>query len=189
MRRLLAAILLLLSTAAAQTGYSRGARELGFWAQGGHGFHLVSDTGLFSAGVRVGWVIFSPHGAGSLEYAADFIPINVIAQSTGATYGAGINPVVLKWNFAHAGHVVPYCEIAGGLLVARDNVPPGANTVNFMPQGAVGLQVPLGRDRRPRLDFSLRYIHISNAGLSEPNPGIDTLQGRIGLQFLHGRRH
>ena len=187
MRRLAALLLLLAATASAQT-FSRGSRELTFWGSGGHavsgGF---SDAGLFSAGVRLGWVLFSPGGHASLEYVVDFAPVNVIAQRNGATYGAGFSPVIFKLNFS-SGRIVPYLEGGGGLLFTRDEVPPGSSNVNFTPQVGLGVSVPLRRDRGPRLDLAIRYVHISNAGLSVPNPGINTIQGRIGLQFLRHRK-
>jgi hypothetical protein len=31
------------------------------------------------------------------------------------------------------------------------------------------------------ISFELRYMHISNAGLARPNPGINTLQVRLGI--------
>jgi hypothetical protein len=50
--------------------------------------------------------------------------------------------------------------------------------VNFTPSVAVGLHFL-------RSKFSwiaeVRFLHISNAGLATPNPGINTLQIRIGF--------
>ena len=187
MRRLAALLLFLAATASAQT-FSRGSRELTFWGSGGHGVSGgFSDAGLFTAGVRLGWVLFNPRGHASLEYVVDLVPLTVISQPNGATYGAGLNPVIFKLNFS-SGRIIPYFEGGGGLLFTRDEVPPGSSNVNFTTQVGFGVSVPLRRDRGPRLDLALRYMHISNAGLSVPNPGINTIQGRIGLQFLRHRK-
>jgi len=34
----------------------------------------------------------------------------------------------------------------------------------------------------------VRYLHISNAGLSTPNPGINTLQVRVGIGKFFSRK-
>jgi Lipid A 3-O-deacylase (PagL) len=39
------------------------------------------------------------------------------------------------------------------------------------------------------LSLELRYMHISNAGLATPNPGINTVQVRLGVgKFSRHRR-
>jgi hypothetical protein len=50
--------------------------------------------------------------------------------------------------------------------------------VNFTTSGALGLHFP-----RSKYNWSaeLRFMHISNAGLTSPNPGINTLQLRLGF--------
>jgi hypothetical protein len=78
--------------------------------------------------------------------------------------------------------VVPYLEIDGGTLFTNHNVPAGTNTVNFTSSGVFGMHL-----LAPRYNWSIeaRYMHISNAGLAKPNPGINTFQVRIGIgRFL-----
>jgi hypothetical protein len=50
--------------------------------------------------------------------------------------------------------------------------------VNFTSGAALGIH-HLGDTKTWSLD--VRYIHISNAGLTTPNPGINTVQVRLGL--------
>ena len=57
-------------------------------------------------------------------------------------------------------------------------VPAGTNTVNFMDQAALGMHI---LRERYNVSLEVRYMHISNAGLATPNPGINTVQGRIGI--------
>jgi len=153
------------------------------WTGGGHGLTgSTSDTGVWNLGLRYGWVLTKPFGPGFLrgrfEYAVDVVPAFVVTQRTGAAYGLGLNPFALKWNFAPQRKIVPYVEIGGGVLLTNTEVPPGTSHVNFTPTGAIGLHF-----LRAKYNWSaeVRYMHISNAGLSTPNPGINTIQIRLGL--------
>ena len=167
----------------AQAGPENGGNEVQVWTGGGHGLNgSTSDTGVWNLGVRYGWVLTDAIGPGPLrgrfEYAVDVIPAFVLTQSANTAYGLGLNPFALKWNFASRRSVTPYVELGGGLLLTNTQVPPGTSRVNFTPQGAVGVHFP-----RSKYNWSVevRYMHISNAGLTTPNPGINTIQVRIGF--------
>jgi len=190
MKRLIAALLLLSATLplSAQS-LAPGDREISFWAGGGHSVSGGrSDVGVFNAGLRYGWVLTGPAGPGFLrgtfEYAVDAIPLYVIFQN-GATYGASFDPLGLKWNFANAHRVAPFIELAGGVLFSNHDVPRFTNDVNFTSQAAFG--VHLG-ERKWRPTLQVRFVHISNAGLATPNPGVNTVQFQLGLaHFTHSK--
>jgi hypothetical protein len=90
----------------------------------------------------------------------------------------GFDPLTLKWNFATRGKVSPFLELNGGVLFTSHDVPTGTNSVNFASSLALGTHI-LG----PKYNWSIeaRYMHISNAGLATPNPGINTVQVRLGI--------
>jgi lipid A 3-O-deacylase len=170
-------------TVQAQSGPVTGGHELQVWTGGGHGLNgSTSDTGLWNLGVRYGWVLTDPVGPGPLrgrfEYAVDVVPVFLLTQRTGTAYGFGLDPFALKWNFAGDHKVTPYAELAGGTLFSNTQVPPGTSRVNFTSSGAVGLHFP-----RSKYNWSaeVRFMHISNAGLATPNPGINTIQVRLGF--------
>jgi len=72
------------------------------------------------------------------------------------------------------------------LATADHNVPTGTNTVNFTPQAAFGAHI-LGA--KYNVSLEVRYLHISNAGLATPNPGINTVQVRLGVgRFFSGKK-
>ena len=171
------------ANAKAQAGPENGGHEVQVWTGGGHGLNgSTSDTGVWNLGVRYGWVLTDAIGPGPLrgrfEYAVDVVPAFVLTQRTNTAYGLGLNPFALKWNFRSRRSVTPYVELGGGLLLTNTQVPPGTSRVNFTPQGAVGVHFP-----RSKYNWSVevRYMHISNAGLTTPNPGINTIQVRIGF--------
>lgn len=174
----------------AQAGPQSGGYEMQIWTGGGHGLNgSASDTGVWNLGFRYGWILTDPIGPGPLrgrfEYAVDVAPAFVITQSNGTAYGLGLTPVGLKWNFATPRRVVPYVELEGGLLFSNTKVPPGTSKVNFTPSGAFGLHFP-----RSKFNWSaeVRFMHISNAGLATPNPGINTIQVRLGFGLFTRER-
>jgi hypothetical protein len=179
----LAVLLAYAPGARAQQGPQKGSRETQFWTGGGRSSSGgVRDIGVWNAGFRYGWVLTDAHGPsflrGRLEYAMDAIPFFWFFQPGGTAFGAGVSPLVFKWNFAASERVVPYVELGGGLVVSSRDVPPGISQFNFTSGGAVGTHLVRG-DRAFTLE--VRYMHISNAGLAAPNPGINTIQVRIGI--------
>jgi lipid A 3-O-deacylase len=179
----LLALLSVASGAHAQSGPEGGGHDLQVWSGGGHGTNgSQSGDGVFNFGARFGWILTDPIGPGFLkgrfEYAIDVVPLFIVVQQGGNAYGAGVNPFALKWNFATHGTVVPYIDIGGGTLFTNIKTPPGTSHVNFTTSGALGAHF-----LRSKYNFSaeVRFMHISNAGISRPNPGINTLQVRLGF--------
>lgn len=170
----------------------KGSREVQVWAGGGHSVSGGrGNTGVFNAGLRYGWVLTGPHLPGFLrgrfEYAVDAVPVFLALQPTNTAYGVGFDPLGLKWNFQRRGRISPYLELTGGVLFTSHDVPTGTNIVNFMDQAALGMHI-LGA--KHNVSFELRYMHISNAGLATPNPGVNTVQVRVGVgRFFPGRKH
>ncbi|HVI08043.1 MAG TPA: acyloxyacyl hydrolase [Candidatus Binatia bacterium] len=189
-RALLVALSFLLSPfflagarASAQLGPEDGGHEIQVWAAGGYSVPGgTQNTGLFDAGFRVGWVLTDEHLPGILrgrfEYVLDGVPVYLIFQPANTTYGAGFNPLGLKWNFVRRGRLSPYLELGGGALFTNHNVPTYTNTVNFTPGAAFGTHV-LGE--KYNWSVEVRYLHISNAGLAVPNPGLNTVEVRLGV--------
>jgi hypothetical protein len=182
------AMILLAPSARGQSGPEAGGHEAQLWTGGGHGLNgSTSDTGVWNVGVRYGWVLTDPIGPGPLrgrfEYAVDVVPVFLVFQGARTAYGFGLNPFALKWNFPTRRNIAPYVDIGGGTLFTNDRVPPGTSRVNFTTSGAVGVQF-----LRSKYNWSaeVRYMHISNAGVSTPNPGINTIQVRLGFgRFTH----
>ncbi len=142
----------------------------------------TSHTGISDFGLRYGWVITGEHLPGFLrgrfEYVVDAEPMYLISQPANTAYGVGFNPFGLKWNFARRGRFSPFFELSGGTLFTDHDVPTYTNTVNFTSAAALGAHV-LGA--KYNWSVELRYLHISNAGLATPNPGLNTVQVRVGV--------
>jgi hypothetical protein len=185
-------LLLLCGTAFSQSP-EQGATEIQIWTAGGPSIAGGrGDTGVWSAGLRYGWVLTDSHGPGFLkgrfEYSVDAVPVYLIFQPVNTAYGVGLNPLNLKWNFTTRSSVVPYMELSGGTLFTTHDVPSGTlilphhassgtSTINFTPSAALGVHLL----RKCAWTIEARYLHISNAGLSRLNPGVNTFEMRLGV--------
>jgi lipid A 3-O-deacylase len=163
--------------------------DLGIWGSGGFSVPGgTRDTQVMNVGLRFGKVLTSDHGGsflrGNFEWSADVIPVYYFWQPAPAknAYAAGFNPVNLTWNFTSLGNTVPYVELGGGVIFSDNNVPANTNQTNFLTHAALGFHLFV-REKHA-LTLSTRYEHISNAGLSAPNPGINTVQFAVGWNWL-----
>lgn len=185
MKHLIVVVLVMIVSAAtfAQTP-EEGATEVQVWTSAGHSVPGGrGNTGIWNAGLRYGWVLTYPHGPGFLngrfEYAIDAVPAYLIFQPTGTAYGVGLNPLNLKWNFTQrSGRFAPYLELSGGTLFTTSKVPPRTSAINFTSGAALGTHL-LGKEYAWSIEA--RYLHISNAGLGDLNPGVNTFEVRLGI--------
>jgi lipid A 3-O-deacylase len=174
----------------AQSGPEKGGTELELWTSGGHSVAGGrGQTGIWNLGLRYGWIFTDAHGPGFLkgrfEYAVDAVPAYLLFQRANTAYGVGLNPLNLRWNLSQRGSLVPYLELSGGVLFTTHDVPPHTSAVNFTPAAAAGVYT---LRKKYALAVELRYLHISDAGLSKLNPGINTVEVRLGLgKFNRGR--
>jgi len=173
-------------TARPQAGPVEGEHEVQVWTGGGHGINgSQSGDGVWNLGLRYGLILTAPHGPGflrgRLEYAVEAVPAFVIVQKQGTAFGVGVNPFAFKWALATRSSIVPYFEVGGGTLFTNTQVPARTSRVNFTTSAALGLHF-----LRSKHNFSaeVRFMHISNAGLATPNPGINTIQVRFGFGWF-----
>ncbi len=184
-------VLLCAPGAFSQARPDQGGHEFQVWTGGGYSsWGGITNTGVWTTGARLGWILTNPHGPGVLrgkfEFAVDVVPAFVVFQPKNIAYGASFDPVVLKWDFESDRRIVPYFEIAGGVLFTNQTVPSGISRVNFTPQGALGIHF-LGR--KFNWNVEVRYLHISDAGLTTLNPGVNTIQARIGVGLFTRGHH
>ena len=163
--------------------------DYGFWASGGFSVPGgTPDTHMVNAGVRLGKVLTGDHLSGvmrgSFEWSADLIPLYYIWQPVPArnAFAEGFNPVNLKWNFTDCRRAIPFAELGGGVLFSNHDVPLGTSHINFLTHGTFGVQ--LFNDERRAVTASVRFEHISNAGLASPNPGINSVQFLLGVNWF-----
>lgn len=179
-----------------------------------------SNYHFLSAGARVGKVLTPPMLPGLLrgqfEYSAEIMPwwqattprfqrYFLTATSvpdrvgiagpfpTGGTYdGVSITPIILRWDLASHGRLMPFVQGAGGLIWTNHKFPPvgpfeqpghqGTSVWNFTPQFGVGLQY--FTKPRQSITFNANAVHISNASLGDSNPGVNaSVQFQLGYSW------
>jgi Lipid A 3-O-deacylase (PagL) len=176
--------------AASDAGPAKGGHDFEIWTGGGpSGNGGIPDLGVWNAGLRYGWVLTGPRGPlflrGRFEYAVDAEPIFWVFQPGGTAYGLVLVPMALKWDFVTRARMVPYLDIDGGVLLTNRDTPPGISRINFTPSMAAGVHF-----LRHKYNWSaeLRFLHASDASLTQLNPGINTIEVRLSVGlFTHSK--
>jgi lipid A 3-O-deacylase len=184
------AVLVAAASMSAAQSIEQGTTEIQIWTSGGHSVSGGrGNIGIWNAGLRYGWVLTHAHGPGFLkgrfEYALDAVPAYLVFQPRNTVYGVGLNPLNLKWNFAAPKRIHPYIELSGGTLFTTDKVPPRTSKINFTPSAALGTHIFAANYA---WSIEARYLHISNAGLGDLNPGINTFEVRLGIGKFRSRK-
>jgi len=193
----------------------RQPHEYGVLFQGGKGLtDKRGDFKFLMAGFHAGRVLTNNLGKGifrgNFEYAVQVFPLwesltptfdrvsikkipgtGMVEKSApypvgGTFHGIQVVPVILRWNFARRGRVVPWAQAAGGLLWTNHKYPAYGDTTsnyntngpngeasvfNFTPQGGIGVHYFTSRSRS--IDLSANGVHTSSASLGDRNPGVN----------------
>lgn len=171
--------------------YPGGVHEFGAWwglsLISGHIWGYAGDVKYMPIDVRYTYLI-SPHQSWALRYAPELTALAMLdwpvagAVPTTAqpqaqflrqrAYGSGVSPVGFESDFWPAKRVQPFFSTNAGALYFADRVlsPEGSQWMYTIDFGA-GIHV----FRKARQDWTLgyRYQHLSNANISEHNPGTD----------------
>ena len=168
-----------------------GEHEFGAWwglsLISGHIWGFAGDIKYMPIDVRYTYLI-SPHPFWTLRYAPEVTALALLDQPTPGVqnnppqpyatnlreraYGSGVSPVGFESDFWPSRRVQPFFSTNGGFLYFDQRVlsPQGSQwmyTIDF----GTGIHV----FRKARQDWTLgyRYQHLSNANISEHNPGTD----------------
>ena len=168
-----------------------GEHEFGAWwglsLMSGHLWGYSGDVKYMPIDVRYTYLI-SPHDSWTLRYAPEITALAMLDWPTpGAVptqaqpeaqylrtraYGSGVSPVGFETDFLPAKRIQPFLSTNGGFVYYDQRVlsPEGSQWMYSIDFGC-GLHI----FRKARQDWSLgyRYQHLSNANISEHNPGTD----------------
>jgi len=195
---------LLVSSSLAQSAepaYGTQRGEFATWSSfsvggNGHIFGFAQNRDLYLTGVRYGWTIghWSKLGGMNLRYAPEIIPVAYLRDrvvngvpfsldrfalpripSDRHVYGAGANPVGLQMNFRSGTRFQPLWDFEGGFLYFTERVlARRGSQLQFTVATGPGAQIFL--THRTALTIGYHYHHLSNANISDSNPGTDTNQ-------------
>jgi hypothetical protein len=143
---------------------------------------------LAVASLRYGTMLSNPHGsgffAGNYEFLAEVFGGGIFQGPGSVEAGATL---FLRYNFIQPqSRVIPYMQIGGGGIYTDISEKASHGLVSlpveFNLQGTGGLRFMLNQ----RCSFILEagYRHISNASISLPNRGVDSVGGDLGLGFF-----
>ena len=148
----------------------RGHRSLGLTFEGAHSNDAVSF------GPRVALHYFL---ADRFEIHAS---LAVWGHNQDGTDAYSLNPSLgFRYHLIEREAFSLYADIGVGLLFSNEEVPDGGTRTNFTPRAGFGATFPIG-DEGARLDFGVRWHHISNASTS----GIDDNPDRDGIGVYAG---
>jgi hypothetical protein len=184
-----------------QEAIEKNTNEFGVW--GGGSFDsptligTAEDRKFFIMGLRYGRVLATSERV-AFEYTVDVIPAAVVFQPQGSRftsagvdrgsasiYGAGVAPIGLKLYLRRQKRVKPFVDGSAGFLYFREPVPvntQGATKFNWTFDFGGGIQVSTGERRAITVGYKLH--HISNAGRSEINPGLDANLFYVGFSIF-----
>ena len=172
-------------------GYAltKGTNEFGLWAGGSPGSTgNIEDRQLFLFALRYGRVLAAWESV-SLEYTLDIFPAAVVFEphharrGSSTIYGAGLSPLGFKVNFAQQSWIQPFVAASVGFLYFEHDIPvPHSSRFNFTPEIGLGVEFFLAPQRALTLGY--KFHHISNAGIGDDNPGMNSHVIYAGFSFF-----
>jgi len=117
---------------------------------------------------------------GDLELIAEPIMNVVISPDTNAEFGASC---LLKYSAHITERIAPYIEGGIGVVYTTQHTHEQGTQFNFLPQVGGGLQFFLNKNLA--LMGGYRYRHLSNAGISDDNSGINHHFLLVGLSYFY----
>jgi hypothetical protein len=126
----------------------------------------------------------------SISYTGAIMPAAILLQPTEfvpshAVYGFGITPIGLSVEFVRTRRLHPFLLGDGGIIASTEPIPVNvinATALNFLFDFGGGLRWKL--DASHAVSVGYRFLHISNAGRTNENPGLDNNVFYLGFSFL-----
>jgi hypothetical protein len=140
------------------------------------------DRQFAVAGLSYGYRCWTP-GSVSVFYNATVMPAAILINSH-AVYGFAVAPLGFTVEFSRR-RVRPFFETIEGIIASTEPIPiraPNATGLNFLFDLGGGIRWNMGPRRA--ISVGYRFLHISNAGTTNFNPGVDNNVIYVGYSFL-----
>jgi lipid A 3-O-deacylase len=165
-----------------------GLREVGFRVA--YGYSTRQDVQVIPLYAHAGWWLpgFIDDPLARWNLALEYFLEGWIGGTTGGPQDAiefGINPIGFKISYDAGQAVVPYFTGGIGVMYTGLGGLRLGGPFEFNETAGAGFELFPREDWAITLGF--RYRHISNAGISDDNLGLDTLFGQIGLSYYPRR--
>jgi len=119
------------------------------------------------------------------EVLYNFVPPSQHPSPAHAVYGFGIAPLGFTLDLYRTRRFHPFAETMEGLIASTEPIPenqPNASGLNFLFDLGGGVRWNVGS--RQAVILGYRFLHISNAGTTSFNPGVDNNIFYVGYSFL-----
>ena len=168
-------------------GFNSSAQSLSVEAGAAQGVHVLGglhchDLALLSLsyGHMLGAAVGQGHFyRGNWELRGELFGGSQFAPTS--DWVVGLTPH-LRYNFATGTRWIPYFDLGAGVTATSISAPDLSNTFEFNLQATVGTHWFI-RDNLA-LTLEARYLHMSCAGISKPNLGLNAVLGMVGLTFF-----
>ena len=142
-----------------------------------------SDIEFVNAGVRLGWLPFSPVGPGPLHGALEvgLEPLYQRYLEPPDAFFAGLG-ATLRYHFLSLGRFAPYVEVAGFAGGTDLKVTEIRSDFTFLVWGGAGASFFV--TDRTALYAGYRYQHVSNGNTEQPNRGFESHTAVVGVSFF-----
>ncbi len=188
------------------SGASKGSLEkqeaTPFWANRGHwnfgvqiAFALendiprnISHINLLYAQPQLGFIV--------QDFQSSRFPVRRFELLSEGILGNAIHPggrvtghsLLFRFDGKPYRRIVPFFDVGAGILntTLNSRAPELSGHTQFNPQGGFGLQYFFNPQRA--FVFEYRYMHMSNAGLEEPNHGFNASMVSVGFRWLRRPR-
>jgi hypothetical protein len=152
----------------------------------GYGFSMSGPSvHLYSLLPRWGIILINPHSStlpGNLGISFELEGIISIADAQDTGWELGATPLI-KFTLPVTGFLHPFLEGGVGIITQQFNSPNVPHSFNFTPQVGVGCDIAVTSSWAITLAY--RYRHSSNAGIVEPNPGLNMNFFHAGLTYFY----
>jgi lipid A 3-O-deacylase len=168
-------------------GFKTGIQSISLETGAGYGVKILGSRehhDLALVGISYGYMLGSVEGEGhwfrgNWEFRGELI--------SGAQFSptddwlVGLAPH-LRYNFATGTRWIPFVDVGAGVSATSIGPPDLSHYFEFNLQGAIGVRWFI-RDN-VALSIESRYLHMSCAGLSSPNLGLNNVNGMVGVSWF-----
>jgi opacity protein-like surface antigen len=169
------------------SGFRKGVRSAGIAAGAGPGLTIVGSEQSHDIALGIGelgWVATDVLGGehwyrGNLELWGEVFGGAQFHPDTRYVTGLTVGP---RWHFMTRTAWVPFVELGAGVAATDIGEPDLGSVANFNLQGGAGVSYFLRE--RLALNLRVRWLHLSNADIEQPNSGSNTLLFLGGLSWF-----
>lgn len=168
-------------------GFRRGAQSLTLGAGGAYGVTAIGSQeshDLALSSLTYGHILDNTMGqghwyGGNFEFRAELF--GGVQFSPRGEWLVGLTPH-LRYDFATGTRWVPYVDVGAGISGTSIRGPDLGGPFQFNLGAAVGLERFVADNVAVTLQAG--YLHMSSAGIYEPNTGVNCITGMVGVGFF-----